>query len=109
MNFPFLYLLLSAGCEAVWNIFLTKSKGITDWRTNALGVCFLLIGIFAFKKALSGMSLSIASVVWSGVSLILTILLDLYFFKTKVDIRIAFFMTLCVVSIIGLNYYSKKV
>ena len=102
-------LIISAVCEAIWNIFLTKSKGITDWTTNFLGVLFLTGGIIAFKKALGSMPLSIAIVIWSGLSLILTVILDNYIFKTRIDVKTAFFMGLCIVSILGLNYYSKAV
>jgi multidrug transporter EmrE-like cation transporter len=101
-------LLLSGCTEAVWNICLTKSKGITDWPVNLIGVTFLAIGIVTFKKALDTTSLSVASVIWSGVSLILTILADVYFFKTRLDYRTAFFMVLCLLSTMGLNYYSNK-
>ncbi len=107
MSYTLLFLLISAFCEAAWNILLTKSKGITDWGVNILGVIFLLIGIFTFKKALSGMALSVAIVIWSGLSLLLTIIFDVYIFKTKIDFKMAFFMTLCILSILGLNYYSK--
>jgi multidrug transporter EmrE-like cation transporter len=100
------FIALSALCEAIWNIFLTKSKGITDWSNNIVGILFLIISIFAFKKALNGMPLSVASVVWSGLSLIFTIVLDMYFFDTRFDYKIVFFMVLGIISILGLNYYS---
>jgi multidrug transporter EmrE-like cation transporter len=103
-----LLLLLSAFCEAVWNIFLTKSNGLTDWTSNLPGILCLLIGIFTFKGALAGMPLSIAVVIWSGVSLLLTIAFDVYFFSTKIDFKVGFFMILCIVSIIGLQYYAKR-
>ncbi|HET9057835.1 MAG TPA: SMR family transporter [Chitinophagaceae bacterium] len=108
MNLPFLLLLISAFCEAVWNIFLTKSKGIGDWGVNAIAIFFLIAGILTFKKALAGTPLSIAIVIWSGLSLSLTIFFDIYIFKTKVDWRVAFFMIMCILSIMGLNYYSKN-
>ena len=100
-------LIISALAEAIWNIYLTKSKGLTDWGVNIIGVSFLLLGIFTFKKALTSMPLSVAIVIWSGLSLLLTIVLDVYIFKTKIDYKIAFFMVICIVSILGLNYFSK--
>ena len=102
------FLILSSCCEGLWNVFLTKSKGLGDWSNNALGVFFLILGIITFKKALDDYSLSVASVIWSGLSLLLTIALDVYLFKTKIDYRVALFMTLTILSIIGLNYYSSQ-
>lgn len=107
MNFSLILLFISAFSESAWNIYLAKSRGIFDWSNNILGVIFLLTGIFTFKKALSGIPLSIAIVIWSGLSLILTILLDVVIFKTKIDWKVALFMGLCIMSILGLNYYSK--
>lgn len=101
-------LIFSAICEALWNICLTKSKGFTDWTPNTLGILLLVGGILSFKKSLDFMPLSIAIVIWSGLSLILTILLDVYFFKTSIDYRVAFFMVLCIVSIIGLNFFAHQ-
>jgi multidrug transporter EmrE-like cation transporter len=101
------FLIISAMCDAVWNIFLSKSKGFLDWKMNIIGVLFLFISTICFKKGLNNMSLSIAVVVWSGLAIMFTIALDMYIFKTNIDYKIAFFMGLCIVSIIGMNYYSN--
>jgi multidrug transporter EmrE-like cation transporter len=106
MNIGILLLLASSVCDAVWNVCLKQSKGITDWLVNLIGVSFLMIGIFTFKKALDHFPLSIATVVWFGVSLVLTTFLDVLLFKTLLNYKIVFFMALCVISIIGLNYSS---
>lgn len=100
-------LILSALCEAIWNIYLTKSKGFTDWGVNVGGLLFLVLGIVTFKKALAHLPLSVAIVIWSGLSLMLTIGLDVWIFHTKIDYKTAFFMGLCIVSILGLNYFSQ--
>jgi multidrug transporter EmrE-like cation transporter len=106
MNIGILFLLASSVCDAVWNICLKQSKGITDWLINIVGISFLMIGIATFKKALDHFPLSIATVIWFGVSLVLTTVLDVLLFKTTLNYKIAFFMALCMVSIIGLNYSS---
>ena len=103
-----LLLLLSAFCEAFWNIFLTKSKGFSDWRMNLPGIFLLLIVIITFKQALRTMSLSIATVTWSGLSLITTIMLDVYIFHTKIDGKNAICLTACIASIVLLHYYNHK-
>src|ERR1700724_3687513 len=101
----FVFIIISALCEAFWNIYLTKSKGLTDWIINILGLFFLIIGIISFKKGLHYAPLSIVIVVWSGLSLLITIAFDMYIFKTRIDFKVAFFMSMCIISIIGLNYY----
>ena len=108
MNTGILFLLASSVCDAVWNVCLKQSRGITDWVVNAVGISFLLTGIFTFKKALAHFPLSIAVVIWFGVSLVLTTTLDVVLFKTMLNYKIVFFMTLCVLSIIGLNYFSAS-
>ena len=106
MNIGILFLLASSICDAVWNVCLKQSKGITDWLVNIIGITFLLIGIVTFKKALDHFPLSIATVIWFGATFVLTTALDVLLFKTALNYKIAFFMFLCMVSIIGLNYCS---
>jgi len=101
-------LILSAVMESFWNMALKKSTGLTDWLVNSIGITFLIIGIFSFKKSLDSISLSIAIVVWSGVSLLFTIGLDVIFFKTKFDLLTGAFMFACIVSIIGLHYAANR-
>lgn len=103
-----LLLIVSALCESVWNFFLAKSKGITDWGINVIGIAFLIAAIVAFKKSLNDIPLSIAAVIWSGLSLPLTILIDISFFKTKIDIRTTICMVICILSIIALNYFGTS-
>jgi len=79
---------------------------MSDWLINLIGVGFLMIGIATFKKALNHFPLSVATVIWFGVSLVLTTVLDVLLFKTALNYKIVFFMALCMISIIGLNYCS---
>lgn len=102
------FLLLSSGFDAFWNVFLNRSRGFSDWTNNLAGAAFLFCSILSFKKALSYMPMSIAVVVWSGLTILLTVVLDMIFFKTRFDIKLAFFMALCIISILGLNYYANK-
>jgi paired small multidrug resistance pump len=106
MNVGILFLLASSVCDAVWNICLKQSKGMNDWLINLIGISFLMIGIATFKKALDHFPLSIATVIWFGVSLVLTTVLDVLLFKTALNYKIVFFMALCMISIVGLNYCS---
>jgi multidrug transporter EmrE-like cation transporter len=107
-RFGMLMLVLAAIAESAWNVALKKSTGLTDWAVNGFGMLFLLAGIFLFKKSLDSISLSIAALVWSGVSLTLTIGLDILFFKTRFDLLTAAFMVLSILSIIGLSYSASR-
>jgi len=99
-------LLASSLCDVVWNLCLKQSKGLTDWLINVVGLSFLALGIVTFKKALDRFPLSIAIVAWFGVSLVLTTIFDVVLFKTMLNYKIVFFMVLCMISIIGLNYFA---
>ncbi|MBS1532108.1 MAG: hypothetical protein JSU01_17535 [Bacteroidetes bacterium] len=103
-----LMLLLAAIAEAIWNVALKKSTGLTDWRANGIGLCCMSLGIFLFKKSLDSVSLSVASLVWSAISLSLTIGLDVLFFKTRFDLLTAGFILLSIISIIGLGYSASR-
>ena len=108
MNIGFFLLLASSICDAVWNVCLKQSRGLTDWLVNIIGISFLISGIITFKKALDSFPLSIAIVIWFGITFVLTTILDVIWFKTVLSFKITFFMLLCVVSIIGLNYFSTN-
>ncbi len=101
-------IIISALCESFYNIYLTKSKGFADWQVNLITITFLITGILTFKKAIMVMPLSIAIVMWSGFSLIATIILDVYFFKTRLDFKIMVCMALCIICIIGLQYFNSQ-
>jgi len=92
MNPGIPFLLISCITEAFWNICLKRSKGLLDWPVNLLGLLFLVVGIAAFKRSLNYLSLSIATVTWSGISLTLTIILDTYLYHTKMNYQTILFM-----------------
>lgn len=106
MNVGILFLLASSVCDAVWNICLKQSRGATDWLVNIIGGSFLMMGIVVFKKALVYFPLSIATVIWFGASLVLTVLADVLIFKTVLNFKLTLFMMLCLSSIAGLIYVS---
>lgn len=108
VRYDFALLILSSFTEVVWNIGLKRSNGLTDWRNNSYGVFFLMVGILCFKKSLDSISLSVAAIIWSGLSLTLTIVADVVLFKTRTDLLTCVFMLLCLVSIIGLNYATNR-
>ena len=102
------FLIFSASCNAIYNVFLKRTNSFTDYPNLLLAILFLSGSIIGFKKGIETIPLGIAMSVWSGVAVIGTILLDIIFYKAKMDLKIAFFMALCIISIIGLNYYSNK-
>jgi len=102
------FLVFSALCDAVYNVFLKRTNSFQDYGNLFFVVLFLAGSVIGFKKGIDGIQLGIAMVVWSGVAIMGTILLDIVIYKAKIDYKIAFFMALCIVSIIGLNYYSNK-
>ncbi|MGE5108067.1 MAG: DMT family transporter [Sphingobacteriales bacterium] len=103
------YWITMAGIfESLWNITLKKSSGIYDWGVNIIALFFLWGAIITFKKGIDLMPLSIAVVIWSGISILLTILLDIAILKSRIDLKTSFFMVMCIISIIGMNYYSSN-
>ena len=102
------FLIFSALCGVVYNVFLKRTNSFHDYGNLFFVVLFLAGSVVGFKKGIDGIQLGIAMVVWSGVAIIGTILLDIIIYKAKIDLKIAFFMLLCIVSIIGLNYYSNR-
>ena len=103
-----LLLVCSAITESFWNVCLKKSTSFTDWKVMGPGVLLMIMGVILFKTSLHNISLGVAVMIWSGISLIITICLDVLYFKTNIDWLTAAFMVMCVASIIGLNYASNR-
>jgi multidrug transporter EmrE-like cation transporter len=87
---------------------LAKFEGASQWYILAIGLIFLLGDVYFFKKSLDYLNLSVAVVVWSDLSIILTIIFDYFFFKTRLDYKVAFFRGMGLIAIFGMNYYSGK-
>jgi len=102
------FLVFSALCDAAYNVFLKRTHSFSDYGNLFFVALFLAGSVIGFKKGIDSIQLGIAMVVWSGVAIIGTIILDVIIYKAKIDFKIAFFMLLCIISIIGLNYYSNK-
>jgi multidrug transporter EmrE-like cation transporter len=102
------FLVFSALCDACYNVFLKRTNSFHDYGNLFFVILFLTGSVIGFKKGVDGIQMGIAMVVWSGVAIIGTIILDILIYKAKIDLKIAFFMLLCIVSIVGLNYYSNK-
>lgn len=105
---PWLFLIISAVCEAFYNVFLKRASGFGDFKNIFIALLFVAGSILCFKKAITNIQLSIAMMAWSGVAISATIILDMIIYKTRFDLKISFFMLLCLISIIGLNYFSEK-
>lgn len=103
-----IYLVLSALCDTIWTFFLAKSKGAGDWWKYAIGILFAIGSTVLFKRSCSLVVLSIAVVAWSGMTVMFTILWDVFFYKTKIDLKTGFFMLLGVIAILGMNYFSNQ-
>lgn len=102
------FLIFSALCDAAYNVFLKRTAGLFDYGNIIFTALFLTGSIIGFKKGVDGIQMGIAMVVWSGIAIIGTIVLDILLYKAKFDYKIAFFMALCIISIIGLNYFSNR-
>ena len=103
-----LLLVLSAVTESFWNICLKKSTSLTDLRFMGPGILCMIVGIIMFKTSLNNIPLGVAVMIWSGISLVITILLDIIYLKTNIDWLTAAFMVMCIASIVGLNYASNR-
>ena len=75
------------------------------WMTGFF-VC-LSISMFLLYKATQTLPIGTAYAVWTGIGAVGTVLMGIIFFKEPADFWRLFFITMLIVSIIGLNAVSS--
>lgn len=118
-----IYLLIAAFFESLWTFslkFLSLSAITSSFKENALFtkefgmevlpliayIIFGAINIYYLSLAMKSIPTTTAIAVWMASSLIFTKLVDVFFFKSDVNLMEMFFIGLIVVGIVGLKKYA---
>jgi quaternary ammonium compound-resistance protein SugE len=120
-----LYLIVAAVFETCWlySLKFLDMKQVTAVRPALLMqdtglwkvflpltgyIVFGLCNIYFFSSAMKGIQASTAFAVWMAVARIFAKAMDLLVFGEPLNYPQLFFMTLLLVGIIGLKYYSRN-
>ncbi|MBK8176925.1 MAG: multidrug efflux SMR transporter [Rhodospirillales bacterium] len=100
------YLLLAGVFEIGFTTFLKLSNDFTRLWPTVSFVMFALASFLLLNRALSGVALGTAYAVWTGVGAFGTAIVGTMVFGDPLTAWRVFFLTLLIVSIIGLQIVS---
>lgn len=103
----YLYLSLAIVLEVLATALLGKSEGFTKWlfavgSLLSYGVCFYFLSL-----ALKNIPLGVAYAIWSGVGIVLTAIVSILVFKSKIDLPFVLGSLLIIVGVVVINLFSK--
>ena len=102
-----LYLALAIVLEVLATSLLGKSEGFTKWlfavgSLLSYGVCFYFLSL-----ALKNIPLGVAYAIWSGVGIVLTAIVSILVFKSKIDLPFVLGAVLIIAGVVVINLFSK--
>jgi small multidrug resistance pump len=94
--------------EILGTILLKMSDGNTKMlytvlSYSAYGICF-----FVFGKAIKDLDLGIAYAMWSGIGIVVTTFIGIWYFNDNASLLKYFFIVMILVGVIGLNLIQNN-
>ncbi|UYW00488.1 multidrug efflux SMR transporter [Flavobacterium agricola] len=103
----YLYLALAILFEVLGSSFIKASDGFTKWIPTLVVIVTYVIAFYFLSLCLKTIPLSIAYAIWSGVGIVLTVLISVYIFKQKIDLPAIIGIVFILIGVIIINYFSK--
>lgn len=102
-----LYLIIAGFFEVGFAVSLKLSKGFTriGWIIGFL--LFSIVSLWLLNKAMETIPLGTAYAVWTGIGAVGTTLLGILIFKDPTTTARLFFLTMLIISLIGLKIVTK--
>jgi quaternary ammonium compound-resistance protein SugE len=102
-----IFLLIAGIFEIVWSTFLKLSDGFTKLNYTIFTILGMIISFYFLAQSIKGLPMGIAYTVWTGIGAIGAIMVSVFIFKDKITAAQFFFITLLLIGIIGLKFFSK--
>lgn len=100
------FLILAGIAEIGFTIFLKKSEQFTKLTPTILFLIFSAISFLLMSKAMKNLPLGIVYAVWTGIGVAGTVVIEILYFHEPFSILKLFFITMMLLSIIGLKLCS---
>lgn len=106
MSMSWIYLILAGIAEIFFAAFLKLSDQFTKLIPTCLFIFFAGLSFYLMTKALVNIHISIVYAVWSGIGIIGTVILGFLYFDEPMGMFKILFLSLLIISIIGLKVVS---
>ncbi|WP_124054830.1 DMT family transporter [Arcanobacterium ihumii] len=105
---PWLVLILSAVCEAIWATALSFSNGLSSFAPTMVFFLALTASMLGLGYASKTISISVAYSVWVGIGSVLTMLTAFAFEQENPTALKIMFLAGIVLAVIGLKVLSVR-
>jgi multidrug transporter EmrE-like cation transporter len=101
------YLAVTIIADVIGVALLGKAKGLSEPWYLAAGVVCMIVGFIAFSFATKSLSVGFANAAWSGLSIVLVLLVGKLFFGEEISLPQYFFILMILMGVIGLQSMEK--
>ncbi|AIK96917.1 quaternary ammonium compound efflux SMR transporter SugE [Candidatus Odyssella acanthamoebae] len=108
MALAWTYLVIAGLLEIVWAIGLKYAQGFTQLWPSVITILSMIASIFLLAKAVETLPLGTAYAIWVGIGACGTALLGILLLQETVSPMRIFFLTLLIISIVGLKMSSSS-
>ena len=102
-----LYLALAIVLEVFATTLLGKSEGFTKWLFAVGSLLTYGVSFYFLSLALKNIPLGVAYAIWSGVGIVLTAMVGILVFKSKIDLPFVLGALLIIAGVVVINLFSK--
>lgn len=102
-----LNLIIAGLFEISWAVGMKYTSGFTKFLPTTLVVVAMLLSLYFLNQAVKTIPLGTAYAVWTGIGIAGTAILGMILFDEPVKLLRIFFISLIMISIIGLKVVTK--
>lgn len=103
MSYPWIYLALAGCFEVIWAIGLKYTEGFSKPLPSLITIFAMAVSLYLLALALKSLPIGTAYAIWVGIGAFGTVLLGILLFQESASLPKLFFLTLLLISIIGLK------
>lgn len=108
MSFAWFILVIAGLLEVCWAIGLKYTQGFTKLYPSLFTLVTLLGSMYLLSKAAQTLPIGTAYAVWVGIGAVGAGILGVFLFNEPISWSRTLFMTMLVISIIGLKFTSAQ-
>lgn len=101
-----IYLIIACILEPIWVIFLDKSENFKNLKWAAATIVSVFLCLFFLSLAVRDIGPGVAYSILAGIGAIGTVAAGAVLYKNRVTPKMAFFLSLIVIGVIGIRLMS---
>lgn len=103
----YVLLAISIIFEVLGSTCLAKSENFTKLLPSCMVIILFTSALYIFSFVLKTIPLGVAYAIWAGVGIVLTVCINILFFKQSVDFPAILGIVLIILGVVVINLFSK--